>query len=516
MIHSMKENLLDSRSRTLIVAFSGDANAIKESVVVLKELETEFDEYIKNHESYDLTDTMKQSFVELGSYSDDYEAAISNTISFAQAGDLQKAMASVSEVEKYRVELSGILDQLISDSQIAADEAYKNSEEYYSQTMGTMYPFITFGLIYSISIGLALSLYISHSIKKGLKFAEALGEGDLTYSIASRNSDEMADMIKNLDKAKEKIRNIIKGVATQAEEVSSYSQELSATIEELNCNFDSIDENTTYIVKNIQEINIITGNLSTTITEVDNGVGLLASNAVNSSEEAIQIKSRATTTKNQGIESRMATDRIYEEKEKNIRSAIEKGKVVEEINVIAKSIANISEQTNLLALNAEIEAARAGEHGKGFAVVAEQVKVLAEQSASYVKNIQNVVIGVEDAVHNLSNNSKDVLEFIGGRVKKDYNLLVETGKVYEEDAAYVSDLSQSIASMTQELSASTEEISEVVQLIAGNIKVTSDNATGILTNIDDVMKSMDQVAEMAQKQANVSEQLNIAIKEFKL
>src|SRR2546428_14193479 len=38
--------------------------------------------------------------------------------------------------------------------------------------------------------------------------------------------------------------------------------------------------------------------------------------------------------------------------------------------------------TNLLALNAAIEAARAGKHGKGFAVVAEEVRHLAEQSAT--------------------------------------------------------------------------------------------------------------------------------------
>lgn len=516
MLHSMKENLLDSRSRILIIAFSGAPDTFQESEDVLATLDADFRGYLENYKTYNLAKNMKNSFVEIGTLADEYSKAISNTISLAQSGEYQKAMASISDVEKSRKEISDILDQLISDSQIAADEAYNNNLEYYKRTMGTMYPFITFGLIYAISIGLGLSFYISHSIKKGLEFAKALGEGDLTYSITSKNNDEIAEMIKNLDKAKEKVRNIIKGVAAQAGEASAYSQELSATIEELNCNFDNIDENTSNIVINIQDINTIAENLTITITQVDTGVGQLASDASNSSEEAIQIKSRATATKNQGIESRKVTDTLYEEKENKIRNAIEKGKIVEEINIIAKSIADISVQTNLLALNASIEAARAGDQGKGFAVVAEEVKILAEQSASYVKNIQRIVNSVEDAVYNLSDNFKDVLEFISGRVKKDYDLLVETGKAYEDDAVFVSDLSQSMAALTQELSASTEEITEVVHTIAGSIKETSDSATGILTNIDEVMKSMDLVADMAQKQANVSGRLNSAIKEFKI
>ena len=122
---------------------------------------------------------------------------------------------------------------------------------------------------------------------------------------------------------------------------------------------------------------------------------MLSNKALEGSNIASNSKERAIEVKNNGIISIEETRKLYNEKKKKGLRAIEDGKIVENIKVMADTISSISEQTNMLALNAAIEAARAGEQGKGFAVVAEEVRKLAEQSSLAVPNIQDTIVKVQ-------------------------------------------------------------------------------------------------------------------------
>lgn len=207
---------------------------------------------------------------------------------------------------------------------------------------------------------------------------------------------------------------------------------------------------------------------------------------------------------------------IYEEKKKNMLKAIEDGKVVDNIRIMADTIADISEQTNLLALNAAIEAARAGEQGRGFSVVADEVRKLAEQSAEAVSGIQDTIVKVQSAFKNISDNGSEILKFVNEDV---YSQLMEFGNTidaYKNDSDFVSNMSEEIASMSEELAATINQVSNAVQSMAETAQKSGSDAETIKQSMDESAKSLHQVAETTAEQAGFTMQLSEMVQKFKI
>ncbi|OOM79589.1 methyl-accepting chemotaxis protein McpA [Clostridium puniceum] len=515
-IHLIKENLLDELSIVQGTIIDNNTAKTDDAIKLIEESQSTTDKYIESFEKITISDDSKKTFNDFISLLEKYKIERNSVLELLANENYSEGINKRVDMFEARDDMFEKLNELIETNYSLAKEANESNAENYKITTNIMHVILALGIILAIIIGSILSLYISKTVKKILLLAEALGNGDLTYSLESRNNDELGKLINALNHAKERMRGAIENIIDQAQGVTASSEELSATLEEMASNFENIDKNTSKIVRNINGINENTQELSSTMEEVNSGITQLASSSTESSDQSIYIKERATDIKEKGSNSKRIADRLYEEKQHNILKAIEQGKVVSEIGIIAKSIAAIAEQTNLLALNANIEAARAGEQGKGFAVVANEVKVLAEQSADYVKSIQTVVSNVQVTFDNLSTNSKDILYYIDNSVKDNYDLLIDTGDKYEKDAAFISDLSQNMASMTEELNASTEEISAVVQTIANNMKDTKNNSEEILIGIEETNKAIEQVAVVAQNQAATAEKLTQLVLTFKI
>lgn len=516
LLHQIKENNLAIKAYLLNVVYAQEMKTTDEILPLLDNLKAENDKLMEDYEKNLLKGENQVQWETYKGELSKYAQSRDEIIKYVSQGNNTMAKGMLVANEQSRVTMQHQLDQLVEDNQKAADSKNDNNRESVSEVIFLTVLLSVIGGLTALVLGTLLSLNITKNLKIGLTFAQAMENGDLTTDISTKNNDEFGRLIRSLSKAQDRMRNTVSNIMDRTMEVAASSQQLSAAIEEVSATFSVINTNTENIVNGILDVNTATEELTATIDQVNSGVTQLASNSSDSNMQSAEIKDRAVRIKENGIKSKDLADRLYEEKEEKIQQSIEKAKVVEEISVIASSIASIAEQTNLLSLNAAIEAARAGEHGRGFAVVADEIRSLAEQSSKYVKDIGELVGKVIGSVNDLAENSREILEFVDNRVRVDYDLLIKTGENYEKDAIYVNGISQDNASMSEELNASTEEISSVVQSIASNMEGTAQSSEEILSSMVTTSRSIEDMSQMAQNQARIAESLNQAVAIFKV
>jgi methyl-accepting chemotaxis protein len=167
-----------------------------------------------------------------------------------------------------------------------------------------------------------------------------------------------------------------------------------------------------------------------------------------------------------------------------------------EISHVLKVIRSIAEQTNLLALNAAIEAARAGEAGRGFAVVADEVRLLAQRTASSIGEIDLTVQRIQEGTLAVV----DGMGRVVSRVRDGVNLAHEAGDSMAQIRSGTDDVIRSVDTIatviTEQVRVTREMVIRVESVSSGTgaLSANAGRSAVAAADLEQLARALDQLS----------------------
>jgi methyl-accepting chemotaxis protein len=333
------------------------------------------------------------------------------------------------------------------------------------------------------------------------EFLKRMATGDMSGELKIGSGDELGRMQMDLNNMASSLRGIVTEITARAKVLMGSSAELERMSDGMLKNAEDLSLKSNTVATASEEMNANMNTVAAAMEQASVNVGTVAAAAEEMSSTISEIA--GTTDKTREVTMR-AVDKATSASERVDKlgvAAREIGKVTEAINAI-------SSQTNLLALNATIEAARAGDAGKGFAVVANEIKELANQTATATDEIRQRIEGIQTSTSATVEEIAQVMAVIG-EVR---DFVSTIAAAVEQQSAATKEIAENVGQASlgiQEVNENVSQASMVTGEIAKDIVQVSDASGHISGNSTELKQSSENLSLLA----GALEQL---VKKFKL
>jgi methyl-accepting chemotaxis protein-2 (aspartate sensor receptor) len=305
---------------------------------------------------------------------------------------------------------------------------------------------------------IAIRVRITRPLSNAVEAARRLAEGDLTARLATARGDEIGQLMRSIDGIGDGLGDIARSVRKAASSMAGSTSEIAAG----NADLSSRTE-------------VQAAELQMTAASLDLLTRTVRDNAGNAARASALAEGASVAVQQEAGAMQEAVEAMH-----GIQASAQR--IADVIGIIN----GIAFQTNILALNAAVEAARAGEQGRGFAVVAEEVRNLAQRSATAAKEIESLItesVSQVDAGHGLVTDAGRNMATVLDRIRDVADLMGNISRATSEQSDQIGRINHAVSRMDD----STQQNSALVEEAAAAAKSLEDQA-GELARVVEVFR----------------------------
>ena len=342
-----------------------------------------------------------------------------------------------------------------------------NSQEQLASTTFNM-SILTYSLFILIfSLAVLGSVLLSRSILRpiiGLRnmMIDISTNKDLTLRVNELGNDELSDMSHYFNVMLSQFESIIVNVNSSVETLNEANHRLSENIITSHQGVENQLNETDMVASAVSQMIATIEGITTNTTDA-------AAKSISTNQNAQHGQQRVADITAQV---QLLTKNLTSSEQEVAKLVIDSQNIGSVLDVIR----SIAEQTNLLALNAAIEAARAGEQGRGFAVVADEVRTLASRTQESTKEIETIVVQLQNRTQNMVSLIADCL-VQGQECSQKASAAGDMLSEITDDVTMISGMTSSIATAIDEQGDGVSAVNQHVIMIRDIANLASESST---------------------------------------
>lgn len=353
---------------------------------------------------------------------------------------------------------------------------------------------------------------LNHAVKVMKEISAGNLRGENLYV---ETQDEIGTLAESINDMKKQLRNLINDVSNTAEKVAASSEELTANtsqasemVHQVAQNASEMNEGAEKQTRTIDDLQETVDNMRVTMHELHASAREMGEVAKVSREKAADGKEKVDFSIEQ-------IKNIANQSNASAQVVENLGKRSKEIETIVDTISDIAAQTNLLALNAAIEAARAGEHGRGFAVVSDEVRKLAEQSATAAQNISELI----QTILNDTNSAIESMKLGTASVEEGSKSVAATGEAFATIEEQVENLNQNVQksiNFIESVNTASHQISDAMETLQKISKVSADEVQSVSAATEEESATIQEISESGKQLAELAQEMQNDVQKFQV